>query len=181
MESSEHAPKVEMVHDYPKQVYPDPPYKPPEYLEYLEQATNAIHSVRIIVYAGMAAFVLVATYVFVLIYFLTSDARIMSEQMLRMSAQMEQMSRNIGAINSTIADMSGNVADMRATMARMDGSITRMDLSMAHMDATVTLIQHSARNLDSSIGPTMGVMNRFMPFGASGNSYPGAPPFAPMR
>ncbi len=180
METLESLPKDQLKNDYPRQVYPDPPHQPPEYLAYLEQATNALKSVRIVVYAGMAAFVLLAAYGFFLIYLLTSDARTMAEQMVRMTSRIEMMSRDMGAMNTTISDMSSNIGDMRGTLIQMNRHIETMDASTAHMAATVTLIQHSARNLDSSFGPAMGVMNNFPPFGAGGNSYPGAPPFAPM-
>ncbi|MGO9392338.1 hypothetical protein [Rhodoblastus sp.] len=180
METLESLPRDQLKNDYPRQVYPDPPYQPPEYLAYLEQATNALKSVRIVVYAGMTAFVLLAAYGFFLIYLLTSDARVMAQQTLRMADQMELISRNMAAMNVTINDMRSNVSDMRASLAQMDRHMESMDASTMHMAATVALIQHSARNLDSSFGPAMGVMNNFMPFGAGGNSYPGAPPFAPL-
>ncbi len=179
METLESLPKDQLKNDYPRQVYPDPPYQPPEYLAYLEQATNALKSVRIVVYAGMTAFVLLAAYGFFLIYLLTSDARTMAEQTLRMANQMELISRNMGAMNATISDMRFNVGDMRASLTKMNQHMSAIEASTAHMTATVALIQHSARNLDSSFGPAMGVLNNFMPFGAGGNSYPGAPPFAP--
>lgn len=180
MEGTENQTKVEMVHDYPKQVYPDPPYRPPEYLVYLEQATNALRSVRIVVYAGMTAFVLLAAYGFFLIYLLTSDARIMSQQTMRMADQMGQMSRTMRSMDSTMSDMSSNVGDMRSTLLQMNQRMAAMETSIEQMTTTVALIQHSARNLDTSFGPAMGVMNRFMPFGATGSNYRGAPPFAPL-
>lgn len=179
METLESLPKDQLVNDYPRQVYPDPPYQPPEYLAYLEQATDALKSVRIVVYAGMTAFVLLAAYGFFLIYLLTSDARTMAEQTVRMATEMDTISRDMGAMNATMSDMRSNLGDMRASLIQMNQHMVSMDASTAHMAATVTLIQHSARNLDSSFGPAMGVMNNFMPFGAGGNSYPGAPPFAP--
>ncbi len=135
---------------------------------------------RIVVYAGMTAFVLLAAYGFFLIYLLTSDARTMAEQTVRMATEMEMISRDMGAMNATMSDMRSNIGDMRASLIQMNQHMASMDASTAHMAATVTLIQHSARNLDSSFGPAMGVMNNIMPFGAGGNSYPGSPPFAPL-
>ena len=180
MDKIETVAKGQMKNDYPKQVYPDRPYQPPEYLAYLEQATHALKSVRIVVYAGMSAFVLLAAYGFFLIFLLTSDARIMSEQTQRMAAQMELISRDMGAMNGTMSDMRANVGDMRELLIQMNRHMTSIEASTAHMTATIALIQHSARNLDQSIGPGMGMLNNFMPFGAGGNTYPGAPPFAPM-
>ena len=179
MDKIESAAKGQMKNDYPKQVYPDPPYHPPEYLAYLEKASHALRSVRLVVYSGMAAFILLAAYGFFMIFLLTSDARTMSESTRRMATQMELISRDMGAMNATMSDMRANVGDMRESLVQMNRHMTAIEASTAHMTATVALIQHSARNLDSSFGPAMGMMNNFMPFGAGGNSYPGAPPFAP--
>jgi hypothetical protein len=83
-------------------------------------------------------------------------------------------------MNATMGDMRGNIGDMRASLLEMDRHMASMDAAINQMAGTVTLIQHSARNLDSSFGPAMGAMNRFMPFGVGGNNYNGAPPYAPM-
>ncbi len=37
METLESLPKDQLKNDYPRQVYPDPPYQPPEYLAYLNR------------------------------------------------------------------------------------------------------------------------------------------------
>jgi hypothetical protein len=194
MHSTDDHDKVELVKDYPKQVFPDPPERPPEYIAYLEKAAMALRSIRLVVYAGLGAFILLAAYGFFLIYLLTSDARTMAQQTERMAAQMEVMSADMRAITAIMADMQTDIGGMRADigvmktdMAAMRANIQDMNVHMAAMDistrqmtATVALIQHSARNLDASVGPAMGAMNRFMPFGAGGNNWPGAPPFAPM-
>ncbi|WP_298358714.1 hypothetical protein [Rhodoblastus sp.] len=186
---------VELVKDYPKQVFPDPPMRPPEYLAYLEKAAMALRSMRLVVYAGMTAFILVAAYVFFLIYLLTGDARTMAEQMPRMTAEMKVMAvemqtmtsimndmrADVGSMRADLGGMRGDMAAMRATIQDMNSHVVAMDMSMRQMTATVALIQHSARNLDASVGPAMGAMNKFIPFGAGGNTWPGAPPFAPMR
>ena len=119
METLESLPKDQLKNDYPRQVYPDPPYQPPEYLaDPAEQATDALKSVRIVVYAGMTAFVLLAAYGFFLIYLLTSDARTMAEQTLRMAAaDGADFALHFGAMNATMSDMRSNIGDMRATHA----------------------------------------------------------------
>jgi uncharacterized protein YoxC len=186
---------VELVKDYPKQVFPDPPVRPPEYLAYLEKASMALRSIRLVVYAGMSAFILVAAYVFFLIYLLTGDARTMAEQTQHMSAEMRVMAVEMQLMTAIMSDMRadvrtmradldsmrGDMASMRANIQDMNGHVVAMDMSMRQMTATVALIQHSARNLDASVGPAMGAMNKFIPCGAGGNNWPGAPPFAPLR
>ena len=64
-------------------------------------------------------------------------------------------------------------------MTEMNRHLVSIDTFTSHMASTITLIQHSARNLDSSFGPGMGMMNSILPFGAAGNNYGGAPPYAP--
>ena len=47
------------------------------------------------------------------------------------------------------------------------------------MAEAVTLMQHSARNIDQSVGPMMGTVNRFMPFsGGNSGPYQGPPPYS---
>ncbi|MCI4680855.1 hypothetical protein K9U39_01335 [Rhodoblastus acidophilus] len=194
MPSTQDPAKVEMVKDYPKHVFPDPPERPPEYVAYLDKAAMALRSVRLVVYAGLGAFVLLAAYGFFLIYLLTSDARIMAEQTQRMTAQMDVMSQqmrliatimgdmetNIGGMRADLGGMRSDLGNMRANFQEMNRHVAAVEASTREMSLTVALIQHSARNLDASIGPAMGTMNNFMPFGAGGNRWPGAPPFAPM-
>lgn len=166
-------------HDYAAQVYPEH-YRPPEYLEYLERAAAAIKTVRIIAYFTMAGFILLAAYGFFLIYQLTSDVHRMVDQSVRMTEQMQSMSRIMSNMHESISDMRGTMGEMRGTITEMNQTIGTMSTSLSHMGNTVTLMQHSARNLDQSIGPVMGAMNNWMPFGWGGNNYGGSPPYAPM-
>ncbi len=138
-----------MKNDYPKQVYPDPPYHPPEYLAYLEKASHALKSVRLVVYSGMAAFILLAAYGFFMIFLLTSDARTMSEQTRRMATQMELISRDMGAMNATMSDMRANVGDMRASLIQMN----------RHMTAMRRL--HGPYDSDRGADPALGAQSRF--------------------
>lgn len=151
-------------------------YHPPEYLVYLERAAAAMKTIRLIVYAGLASFVILAVYGFVLIYKLTGDvhvmvgeARAMTGQMGLMTQQMQAMTRSMANLNQSTAGMAGDLGAVKGTMAEMEGA-------MARMAEAVTLMQHSARNVDQSLGPVMGSINRFFPMGFSG--YPGAPPYA---
>ena len=73
----------ELKHNYPARVFPPPEYRPPEYLAYLERAAAAVKTVRLVVYAGMAGFLLLSAYGFFLIYELTVDTHRMVEQTVR--------------------------------------------------------------------------------------------------
>lgn len=176
MPNSEVRTAAPFKNDYPAQVYPAD-YKPPEYLAYLERAAAGLRTVRMIVYAGMTGFLLVSVYGFFLIYQLTSDTRRMVEQTVRMTEQMQSMTRIMSNMHESIGDMRMAMGDMRNSMVNLDHSVTQMSSSVGQMTNTVALIQHSARNLDQSIGPAAGMMNSFMPF--FGNNYRGAPPYAP--
>ena len=144
-------------------------YRPPEYLKYLESATHALKTVRIIVYAGMTGFLILAAYGFLLIYRLTSDVHDMVGEARIMSQQMQAITRSMANMHQDTSAISSDMTTMTAEMARMEAE-------MARMSQAVTLMQHSATNIDRSVSPMLGTMTRFMPFGASG--YPGAPPYS---
>lgn len=169
---------TQFKNDYPSQVYPEN-YRPPEYLEYLEKAAGAIKTLRIIVYAGLGSFILLAAYGFFLIYQLTSDTHRMTEQAVRMTEQMQAIVRIMSNMHESVADMRASVTDMRGSIVDMNRTMATMSNTTAQMANTVALMQHSVRNLDQSVGPTAGAINSFMPFGWGGNSYRGAPPYAP--
>jgi hypothetical protein len=147
-------------------------YRPPEYLEYLEKATVAIRTVRIVVYAGMASFVLLAIYGFYLIYQLTTDLERAVDQTVLMTQQMQAMTR-------VMTNMDTSMSRLDESVTAMKGNVATMSRDMTQLGSTVALMQHSAANLDRSIGPTMGTMNRMLPFNWMGSNYGGAPPYAP--
>ena len=151
-------------------------YRPPEYLEYLEKATVAMRTIRLIVYAGMMGFLLLAVYGFILIYRLTTDVHAMVAQSQVMTQQMQAMTRSMANMNQSVSEMAGDMSSMNGTMTNMNGNIVRMSQDVQRMGAAVTLMQHSARNLDQSMSPVMNSFNSMMPFWPGGNSM--APPFA---
>lgn len=152
-------------------------YRPPEYVEYLDKAVAAMRTVRLIVYAGMAGFIILAFYGFVLVYRLTTDVHVVVGQTQVMTQQMQAMSRSMANLNQSIAGMSKDVDRMTGSVSEIDGSVQQMSLTMERMAEAVTLMQHSARNLDQNVSPMMGTMNNMMPFGWPGN-YGGPPPYA---
>lgn len=156
------------------------PYRPPEYLVYLEKATHALKLVRIIVFAGMSGFVLLAMYGFFMIFQLTGDVRRAVDQTGLMTQQMQAMTMIMANMHGSIAHVSSDMSKMNATLSRMEATVDGMSKAVNRMGDTVALMQHSASNIDQSIGPMMGTVNRFMPFGLSGTNYNGAPPYAPL-
>ncbi|ARE40854.1 hypothetical protein RGUI_2713 [Rhodovulum sp. P5] len=141
-----------------------------EYLQHLEHFEAALKAVRLVVFAGMTSFVILAIYGFVLIYRLTTDVHVLVGQTAIMTQQMQAMTRSMANLHQTTASMSTDVSSMSEDMSVMTGQVGRMADS-------VTLMQHSATNMDRQMSPIMGTMNRFMPFdGMSG--YPVSPPYA---
>ena len=83
-------------------------------------------------------------------------------------------------MHESVSVMGGDIKTMNTNIDTMNGSMAQLSSNMKHMTNTVALMQHSASNLDQSIGPVMGTFNRIMPFGMTGNNYNGAPAYAPM-
>ena len=88
------------------------------------------------------------------------------------------MQTTVAAMGTSVSAMDASVSKMQTTMAALDARIGVMSADLKQMGNTIALMQHSAANLDQSIGPAMGTFNRMMPFGWGGN-YPGSPPYAP--
>jgi uncharacterized protein YoxC len=147
-----------------------------EYLKHLEHFEAALKAVRLIVYAGMTSFIVLAIYGFLLIYRLTSDVHVLVGQTEIMTQQMQAMTRNMANLHQTTAAVSADMSTITRDMNVMTGRIVGMDANVGRMADAVTLMQHSATNLDRGMSPMLGTMNRFVPFGLSGA--PLSPPYA---
>ncbi len=181
-------PPEELKHDYPAHVFPAHEYHP-QYLEYLERAAAHLKTLRLIVYAGMTGFLLLAAYGFFLIYELTVDAHRMVDQAALMTEQMQSMTRVMGNLYASTTDMRDSMTDMRGSMNNMRDSMTSMRddtrmmrgslgdmdrvmgtvaFNVNNMAGTTSLMSHSMRNMDIGSAPLGGFMNSmssFMPFG----------------
>lgn len=144
-----HKPHLEEGELYPKEVYDPPPKENvPHYVHYMDKAEAGLRTVRMVVYAGMTAFVVLATYGYYLIYQLTDDAA-------RMAHTMEQM---------------------QATMEPMGQNMMVMTQSLVNITESVNRIQYSAGHMDRSFSGPMNTINRFMPFGGGGGDRAHYPP-----
>lgn len=144
-------PHLEQDEQYPKQVYDPPPKgEVPHYVHYMDKAERGLRTVRLVVFAGMTAFVVLAIYGYYLIYQLTQDAA-------QMTVTMEKMSR-------TMEPMGQNMMVMTQSLVTMTDSVNR--------------IQYSAGHMDRSFSTPMNAMNRFMPWGGE-RSYRPQTPFVP--
>jgi hypothetical protein len=120
----------------------------------MDKAEAGLKTLKLVVYAGMTAFVVLAIYGYYLIYQLTDDAA-------RMTVIMGQMQK-------TMEPMGQNMMVMTQSLMTMTDSVNR--------------IQYSAGHMDRSFSGPVNMMNRFMPWGGGGEraQYPPTPmvPFA---
>ena len=174
----ESAPKPELANDYPAQIYSGD-HHPPEYVAYLDRAASAMKSLKMIVFGVLSVSLVIAAYGFFLIYQLTRDSHRMVEQTVRMADEMVAMRASMATIGDNVDAMRGAIVVMGGDIRTMNQSVTGMNQSVGHLASSVGLIQHSTANLDRSFGPAMGMLNNFVPFGWGGNSWRGAPPYAP--
>jgi hypothetical protein len=134
---------------YPKRVYDPPPKgETPHYVRYMDKAEAGLRALKMFVFAGMSAFVVLAIYGYYLIYQLTDDAAIMAVTMVQMQKTMEPMGQNMMV----------------------------MTQSLINMTESVNRIQYSAGHMDRSFSGPMNTMNRFMPFGGGGGDRAHYPP-----
>lgn len=134
---------------YLKAAY-DPEHKPkekPHYVEYMDRAEAGLQTVKVIVYAGMTAFVILAASYYYLIYQLARDAE----------------------------QMTVTMQDMSQTMQNMTASVVQINQSVQQMTDSVNRIQYSAGHMDRSFSTPMNAMNRFMPWGGERTLYPPSP------
>lgn len=176
--AEESTPKPPLANDYPAQIY-STDHHPPEYVAYLDRAAAAMKSLKMIVFGVLAGGLLIAVYGFFLIYQLTRDSHRMVEQTVRMADEMVAIRTAIGTMDGNVATLRRSIEAMGADISAMNRSVQAMNGSVGHLAGSVGLIQHSTANLDRSFGPAMGMLNNFVPFGFGGNSWRGAPPYAP--
>ncbi|MGA9394016.1 MAG: hypothetical protein WBV56_01625 [Azonexus sp.] len=146
--------RLEAGEDYPKTVF-NPSGETPHYVRYMDKAERGLHAIKLFVYAGMTAFVILSIFGFYLIARLTEDAT-------RMANSVEQM---------------------QATMQPMGQNMMVMTQSLMNMTESVNRIQYSAGHMDRSFSGPMNTINRFMPFGGGGGDRAAYPPtpFVPQR
>lgn len=126
----------------------DPTGQTPHYVRYMDKAERGLHTIKLFVWAGMTAFVVLATFGFYLIARLTDDAT-------RMADTIEQM---------------------QATMQPMGHNMMVMTQSLMNMTESVNRIQNAVGHMDRSFSGPMNTMNRFMPFGGGGSDRARVPP-----
>jgi hypothetical protein len=141
---------------YLKGAYDPSATEKPYYAKYIDRAEAGLKTVKLVVFAGMSAFVVLAIYGFYLISQLTNDAA-------QMTQNMQEMSRNMQLMQS----MNANLGEMNQAVQQMAGSVNR--------------IQTTTGNIDRTFSTPMNAINSFMPWGSAPTQYlpPNQPGYAP--
>ncbi len=127
-----------------KGAYNPPDKDKPYYAQYIDRAEAGMRTVKLIVFAGMSAFVILAIYGYYLIFQLTNDAA-------QMTKSMQEMSRNMQSITVSVAQMNQSTAQMADSVNRM---------------------QYATSNMDKTFTTPMNALNSFMPWGSAPVQYP---------
>lgn len=130
--------------EYVKGTYSPAEKDKPYYAQYMDKAEAGMRTVKLIVFAGMSAFVVLAIYGYYLIFQLTNDAA-------QMSKSMQDMSRNMQSITVSVAQMNQSTAQMADSVNRM---------------------QYTTSNMDKTFTTPMNAVNSFMPWGSAPVQYP---------
>ena len=109
----------------------DPTGQTPHYVRYMDKAERGLHTVKLFVYAGMTAFVVLATFGFYLISRLTDDATRMADTIEQMQATgLYALFHNFGTSGLTAgAVASGDFASVLDAMSAMNAPGTVIEPS----------------------------------------------------
>ncbi|MEJ2645149.1 MAG: methyl-accepting chemotaxis protein [Gammaproteobacteria bacterium] len=146
---------------------------------------------RIIVYASLLAFFILAAYGFYLIYHLTRDVHEASVSVALLTAsvtkQMQQVAEAMDSIPKPIASMAGNTDSMAHNTESMARNMQYMARTNAYMAETNARMQADMWSLNRSVSTPMAPFTSMMPW-SGGGSYLGSygpmqypPPYPPPR
>lgn len=142
---------------YLKDAYDPEAKEKPYYAQYIDRAEAGLKTVKMVVFAGMSAFVVLAIYGYYLIDQLTDNAAQITQSMKEMSYNMQLMQ-----------PMNANLGQMNQSVQQMAGSVNR--------------IQNATGNMDRAFSAPMNAINSFMPWGSAPTQYmPPAQPNYPPR
>jgi hypothetical protein len=110
--------------EYLRAAYNPPEKEVPYYAQYIDRAESGLRAVKLIVTAGMTAFVILAIYGYYLIYQLTDDAAKMAQNMQVMTENMQVMTVNVAQMNQSTMHMADSVNRMQNSTANMDNAFT---------------------------------------------------------
>jgi hypothetical protein len=112
---------------------------------------------ELIIYPSLFAFILLAAYGFFLIYSLTQDIHVVSQEMVIMRKSMQN-------IDTHVASMSGNVSKMTYTIEAQAKTIHEMNGHMRNMTMSLGRMTHDMSIMNDSVSRPMQFMNDFMPW-----------------
>lgn len=141
-----------------------------------ENATQGDRRLRMIVYASLFAFSILAGYGFYLISSLTRDMHLMAQQMAAMSPNvqrnMDNISANMHDMTVSVHNMTGDMHNMTTTMHNMNGNIDRMSRATSYMAWATAQMQADIWSMNQNISTPLSLFNSMLPFGANQGRYP---------
>ncbi len=105
-----------------------------------------------IAFPAMVIFALLAVSGFWLIYSITEDMTLMSQNIdPRMSQNLGNMSKNIASLTDHIAHMETNISQLVVSIDQMNVNISSMDESMSAMHKDISKMSYNISNMNQSI------------------------------
>ncbi len=145
---------------------------------------------EMVVYPAMFAFMLLAGYGFYLIYSLTSDMRVIAQNldpqmglhMNRLSSDMEKMTATIAQMAENVHEMTGRITTMANSTTTMAGDTSNMSQKMSYLAAMepisaqmamITQAMHAMNvSMDMMRVDIAGMRNATRPMSMFGNMFP---------
>jgi hypothetical protein len=115
---------------------------------------------ELIVYPSMVAFILLAAYVFYLIYNLTHDIADVSKSVREMTATVAEDLGEISQKMTQIATSTAYMRPMSEDMRAMSGNMNEMNTNISHM-------QYNMWQLNRNVSAPFNMVDKMMPFGSS--------------
>ncbi|MCK5903616.1 MAG: hypothetical protein KAG28_10780 [Cocleimonas sp.] len=158
-----------------------------ELRDFEQKSEGDSKTLQLLVYPGMLAFVILATYGFYLIQSLSSDVHHMS---MTIESMAGSVSKNMDSISKTMNNMSTHMNKLVVTTKSMSGDIGNMTHNIDAMDNTMSSLKsatydmanstHSMKNnmksLDQNISTPLSFMNNFLPWTSNNNNRRFIPP-----
>lgn len=122
---------------------------------------------KVTVWMGMLAFIVLAGYGFYLIFTLTQSVASLDKSVGEMATQMTKMTR---AVDHNLNSMNQSFTQVSATMSAMQTNTEQLAQNMAEMTRTIQLMNQSMQSLrqnvgqmNRSVGRPLSFFSQFMP------------------
>lgn len=147
-----------------------------ELRDFEERQVNVTHTLQMIVYPAMVAFIILSAYGFYLVQSLTTDVHRLTSTIANMhtsvDTNMTKMVDSIGSMNSQMGSlvnstgqMTNNIVGMNSSTQDMAGNIQQMNASTQNMAVSTYNMQRDMWSMNKNISGPMKMFNKFSPFG----------------